>query len=432
MLHQNRELFLSGVARIVAEVCDQPGTDFQHGAFRHRLDGLIDEFLLESQPITGTHATIVLADIRGFTAITEALPPATVISLLNRYFSVMGRVIKRHGGVIDKFMGDSVMALFGAPTRRPDDLLCALACAVEMQQAMVELNLESAARGEPRLYVGIAVNTGEVMAGSFGSRQHSEYTVIGDTVNVVARMEPFSLRGQVLLSASSQAAAHDHIEIGAVNEVRVKGKSQPVLLYELHSVKHPRRLVVPQVEVRRSPRVRVDFPLKVRQVVDKCILPDQMPARMLDLGYHGFLVELPIAMGRGTDLVADLSPSLHGEPLGDLYAKVVRAEPGVGGYKTSMQFTTIDTPGPPPGQAICGRGAVGTVGAPESGNNSSPWADGCLGKVWGISKCAVTVPPPASRRSGCRPTPSPSGRSGGGLPPPRRSGWPRHPGDGHA
>jgi adenylate cyclase len=209
MQPQNRELFLSGIERVVAQACGQAATAAQRGVLRRRLDGLIDAFLLQSQPITGTHATIVLADIRGFTALTESLPARTVIGLLNRYFSVMGGVIKRHGGVIDKFMGDAVMALFGAPERRPDDLLRALACAVEMQQAMVEFNRQSQARGQPRLYVGIAVNTGEMMAGSFGSREYSEYTVIGDTVNVVARMEPFSLRGQVLLSESSHAGARD-------------------------------------------------------------------------------------------------------------------------------------------------------------------------------------------------------------------------------
>ena len=344
MQHQNRELFLAAVERLIAEACESTGTVPRQGLLRHRLDHLINEFLLESQPITGTHATIVLADIRGFTAMTEALPVRTVIGLLNRYFAVMGRVVKRHGGVIDKFMGDSVMALFGAPERRPDDLLRALACAVEMQHAMVELNLESAARGEPRLYAGIAVNTGEVMAGSFGSRQHSEYTVIGDTVNLVARMESFSLRGQVLLSEASHAEAREHVEIAGINEVRVKGRTQPLLLYDLHSVNYPRRLVVPQVEVRRSPRVRVDFPVELRRVAGKCILPEPLPGRVLDLGYQGFLVELPLALERGTDLVVDLAAWLHGEPLGELSAKVVRAEPHADGFQTSLQFTTIDTP----------------------------------------------------------------------------------------
>ncbi len=345
MQHQNRHMFLAGIERIVGEACGTlAAAGIPRGPLRERLDALLDEFLLESQPIAGTQATIVLADIRGFTALTESLPPSTVIRMLNRYFAAMGRVIKRHGGLIDKFMGDSVMALFGAPERRPDDLLRALACAVEMQLAMAELNLDAEERGEPRLYAGIAVNTGEVMAGSFGSRQHSEYTVIGDTVNVVARMESFSLRGQVLLSEASQAGAREHIEVGGINEVQVKGKSRPVVLYELRSVTYPRRLVVPQVEVRRAPRVQVDLPLVVKQVVGKQFLPGYLVGRVLDLGYNGFLIDLPDAIAPGTTLVADLSPVLHGERVGDLYSEVVRVKSRDGSFETSVRFTTLDTP----------------------------------------------------------------------------------------
>ncbi|WP_295577942.1 adenylate/guanylate cyclase domain-containing protein [uncultured Lamprocystis sp.] len=344
MQHQNRDQFLAEVERIAADACGRPVPEASSVLFRQRLNGMLDHFLLESQPITGVKATILLADIRGFTAMTERLPTRTVIDLLNRYFSEMGRVIKRHRGVIDKFMGDSVMALFGAPERQPDDLLRALACAVEMQQAMARINLESATRGEPSLFVGIAVNTGEVMAGSFGSRQHSEYTVIGDTVNTVARMEAFSLRGQVLLSESSHAGAREHIEVGAINAVQVKGKSDPVILYELHSVKHPQRLVVPRVEVRRSPRIRVDFPLVLNRMVNKHILPEPLAGRALDLGYNGFLIELGCCLGCGDEVAADLALPLHGEPVGRIYARVIRVERCAGRFQTSFQFTNLDTP----------------------------------------------------------------------------------------
>ena len=102
------------------------------------------------QPVVATQATILIADLRGFSALMESLPPTQMVDLLNRFFALMAGVIERHGGVIDKFMGDSVMALFGAPERRPDDLLRALHCAVEMQQAMVDMNRVNEARGEPR------------------------------------------------------------------------------------------------------------------------------------------------------------------------------------------------------------------------------------------------------------------------------------------
>lgn len=344
MQHKNRAAFVAEVERAIDELYGPAQVPEPRLRLRQRLDRLLDALLLESEPIVETHATIVLADIRGFTAIAESLPPPILIGLLNRYFDAMGEVIERHGGLIDKFMGDSVMALFGAPQRRPDDLLRALACAVEMQQAMVALNRESESRGEPRLYLGIAVNTGAVMAGSFGSPRHREYTAIGDTVNLAARMEAFSLRGQILLSESSLAGARDHVEVGGMNPLMVKGKSKPVILYELHSVNHPQRLVVPRVEVRRSPRIRVDFPITLNPVVDKRILAEPVRGRALDLGYNGLLVRLPVRLERGAELVTNLAPDLGQEPAGDLYSRVVRVADGRSGFETSLQFSVVDTP----------------------------------------------------------------------------------------
>lgn len=344
MQHKDRALFLDAIEQIAREAGDPPRVGVPQTPLRQRIDALLDDFLLESQPIVDTEATIVLADIRGFTAITESLPAARVSALLNRYFATMCCVIHRHGGVIDKFMGDAVMAVFGAPQRGPDDSLRALACAVEMQQAMAELNLESHARLEPRLYVGIAINTGLVMAGSFGSHHHSEYTVIGDAVNLVSRMEAFSLRGQILLSGSTLAAAGDHVHIGGTNEVRVKGKSSPLTLYELRAVDYGSRLVVPRVEERRSPRVRVAFPVLLHRVADKCVLPAPLTGQALDLGYNGMLVDLPVRLMPSTDLTMALIPDLRAEPIGGLDAKVVRSAPRGDRFETSLQFTSIDTP----------------------------------------------------------------------------------------
>lgn len=344
MNRNNRAAFVAGIQGILDEIAGPVGPQCAQGMLQRRLDGLLDGLLLESQPIQETRATIVLADIRGFTALAEALPAKTLSGLLNRYFAAMVQTVERNGGFVDKFMGDSVMALFGAPKRRPDDLLRALACAVEMQHAMAEVNRESESRGEPRIYAGIAVNTGSVMAGSFGSSLYSEYTVIGDPVNLVARMEPFSLRGQILLSESSHAEARDHIEVRGVNNVRVKGKSDPLALYELHSINHPRRLVVPKIEVRKSPRVRVDFPLRLHPLAGKRVLPETLEGRALDLGYNGLLTELPAHLERGTELVTNLTPDLGSQAIGDLYARVVRVKPRMEGFETSLQFSVVDTP----------------------------------------------------------------------------------------
>ena len=344
MQHKDREQFLAEIERLSEGMAGMPVTEAHRALLRRRLDDLLDEFLLESQPIVATQATIILADIRGFTALTEALPTKTVITLLNRYFTTMACVVQRRGGVIDKFIGDAVMALFGVPEHRPDDLLQAIACAVEMQLALAELNLEAEACGEPRIFAGIAVNTGPVMAGSFGSRHYSEYTVIGDTVNVVARIEPFSLRGQILLSESTLEGAREHLRIGGTNQVRVKGKTKPLTLYELRAMTHPERLLVPRVEARRSPRVQVDFLVVLRRQIAKRVLSDAVMGRARDLGYHGMLVELPIPLAPCADVTVSLHLAPREEPIANLDAKVVRVAHRKDGYATSLQFNAVDTP----------------------------------------------------------------------------------------
>ena len=139
--------------------------------------------------------TLLLSDIRGFSEITSSYPAKDVIHMLNRYFDCMGTIIARYDGHIDKFMGDSILALFGIPEAREDDVERALACAIAMQVAMTDLNRENQTLGMPELYMGIALNTGTVVAGEVGSKHYNEYTVIGDEVNLVSRIESHCLRG---------------------------------------------------------------------------------------------------------------------------------------------------------------------------------------------------------------------------------------------
>lgn len=304
---------------------------------------LLDEIRLESAPSPRV-VTVLLADLRGFTAISEAYPPTAIIDMLNRYFGAMVELIHAHGGSIDKFMGDSVMALFGAPHEHSDDLHRALTCAVGMQQAMLDINRENIRRNLPELYAGIGINTGEVMAGSFGSTQHYEYTVIGDDVNLAARIEAYSLRGQILLSEKSYSRARDFIEIGSVNRVRVKGKEKPVDLYELLAVTQPERLEVPGVEVRKSPRVKVDMPLLYYRVQNKRLEPESHHGRILDLGYNGMLTMLPVELPTFSEIAFTLTPHPTSEETNTLYAKVVKSRESGREFLTSLEFTSLETP----------------------------------------------------------------------------------------
>lgn len=344
MQQHHRSELLAAITAAVEELYAAPGDARTAAALRARLAPLLDG-LLPVQPITDAEVTILLADIRGYTALSQQTPPATMAALLNRWFATMCRIISVHGGLVDKFMGDSVMALFGVPTPRPDDLARALACAAAIQQAMVSFNQGNEQQGLPPLYVGVAMNTGQVMAGHFGSAEHSEYTVVGDAVNLAARIEPFSLRGQVLLSASSYSAAGDLAEVGTVNQVWVKGLSTPVTLYEMLSVRGPHPLVVPRGEPRRSPRIIVDLPAAFRPLRSKIILPQPIIGRVIDLSYHGMRAHLPTDLPLLSEVVIDLDGDGDGEDVGDVYARVLRAQPGRNGYITCLELTALGSPG---------------------------------------------------------------------------------------
>jgi adenylate cyclase len=152
---------------------------------------------------------------------------------LNRYFSAMTEIIFSHGGTLDKYIGDGLMAIFGAPTASPDDAANAVRAAVAMQRRMLALNDELDAEGLPRLSAGIGMHTGEATIGYIGSNKRSEYTAIGDTVNLAARLESNAAGGQILISESTAASAGNVFSLVARPPLSVRNRVQPVELFEV-------------------------------------------------------------------------------------------------------------------------------------------------------------------------------------------------------
>ena len=179
--------------------------------------------------------TVLFADLRGFTPLSETLPPREVLTLLNRYLDRMSAEIERHGGVIDKFIGDEIMALFGAPVGHGDDADRAVSAALAMQAALGQLNLEFAAEGRPPLAIGIGINTARVVAGNMGSHRRLNYSVIGDGVNIAARLQTLTRTPEyhagILVSAATLQAARGHYQTRALGQISVKGRSEPVTLF---------------------------------------------------------------------------------------------------------------------------------------------------------------------------------------------------------
>ena len=292
------------------------------------------------QEFLSREVTILLADLRGFTAIAATNPAGIVIQLLNPCLIKMSEIIFRHQGTIDKFMGDSIMVLFGAPVSREDDVKRALACAVEMQITMGALNLAHKDQGMPELFMGIGINTGTVMAGSFGSNFYSEYTVIGDEVNLASRIEAFSLRGQVLISESTFEHCHGYATASEAMEVFVKGKSQPVKLRELYAIPSL-NLEVPRKEVRRSHRMEVKLPCSFNLIQNKIVLPKAIRATIRDIGYHGVLLETDHPLKTLDDIKLEIDLPLIDFKATDIYAKVVKVKNSDGRQQAGIEFTSV-------------------------------------------------------------------------------------------
>ena len=177
--------------------------------------------------------TVLFADIRGFTRISEHAAPEQIVQLLNRYFSAMTDIIFAHGGTLDKYLGDGIMVLFGAPTTTPKDAANALSAAVAMQRRMLSINDELIKEGYPEIGIGIGLHTGEVIVGYIGSEKRSEYTAIGDAVNTASRLESNARGGQILISEATAQAARTRYHLTPRDPISVKNREQPVPLFEV-------------------------------------------------------------------------------------------------------------------------------------------------------------------------------------------------------
>jgi len=177
-------------------------------------------------------ATILFSDIRGYSTLAEHLPPGEVAEMVGRHLAAMAEVIIGHGGMVDQFVGDAVMAVFGAPEPIDDHAERAVGCALAMQARQAELNLGVEIDGRPLVVMGIGINTGRVVAGTVGGAGRLEYTVFGDAVNIAARLQSEAAGGEIVASSTTIAAAPG-IEAEPIGPRLVKGREEPVEVYRV-------------------------------------------------------------------------------------------------------------------------------------------------------------------------------------------------------
>jgi adenylate cyclase len=183
--------------------------------------------------------TVMFADIRDFTPMSENLAPGRVVEILNEYFTRVTDVIFDHGGTLDKYIGDAVMAVFGAPIAKGKDAANAVNSAIQIQRLLIELNRDAAARDWPELRVGIGINTGNAIAGNIGSPRRLDYTVVGDVVNTAQRLMSNAAGGQILIAESTAKKLGKGFDLERLPELKVKGRSEAVPVFSVRWAAKP-------------------------------------------------------------------------------------------------------------------------------------------------------------------------------------------------
>ena len=213
--------------------------EFMRDTFGKVVTPQVRDYFLDGNVALGGETldiTVMFCDIRGFTSLSESMAPKDVVALLNRYFTGLEKCISAHGGVINKYIGDAVMALFGAPVRSEHHAADAFAAAMDMKAALVEMNKGFRADGMPEIRFGIGLHSGPVLAGNIGAASRMEYTVIGDTVNTASRIEGLcKTYGKDLLVSESTAAALSENKCTFVADAEIRGRKEKVRLYTLQS-----------------------------------------------------------------------------------------------------------------------------------------------------------------------------------------------------
>ena len=275
--------------------------------------------------------SVLMSDLRGFTAISEEIGADRLIRMLNHYFEAMLSVISRWRGTVIEFLGDGLFVVFGVPREDPEHALNAVSCAIEMENAMAEVNAWNEANGFPNLEMGIGISSGRVIAGNIGSDEKMKYGCIGEPVNTAGRIQSFTTRRQVFISEQTRNRIRGSLLISQVHRVLMKGKEKPVRIYEVREA-GATRLLNPEETDEKPALLSREVPFTFAVMSQKSVEENCHAGLLLGITESG-----EYALIRTETELPDYT-DLRFNPEGMAYAKVMGQEPD-GSYR--ICFTQV-------------------------------------------------------------------------------------------
>jgi adenylate cyclase len=283
--------------------------------------------------------TILMSDLRGFTALAARLTPHEVIEFLNLYLEAMVDVISRYEGTIDEIIGDAILVIFGAPLACDDHARKAVACGLAMQLAMAEVNPRLTAKGAAELEMGIGIHTGRVIVGNIGSLRRTKDAAVGSNVNLAGRIESFTTGGQLLISENTREKIKTPLRTLGQFQVQPKGATRSLQLYEVGGIGEPFNLSLPS---RSAALCSLPLPLAISFTVleEKFLGRTVHDGRLAALSESEAGIESELSLMPLSNLKIELQPVAGANPGGEIYAKVIGAVAGASG-QTRVRFTSL-------------------------------------------------------------------------------------------
>jgi len=270
-------------------------------------------------------ATVLMSDLRGFTGLSENREPEDLVHLLNRYLDRMSEVIHKYDGIIDDFIGDAILAIFGAPDKHDDDPTRAVACAIAMQKALQVFNRKTIREGEPPLEMGIGIETGPVIIGNIGSETRMKYSVIGATVNVASRLEAQTTGEQVVIGETTYNLIKGLIETDPPISIMMKGIRKPLVSYSVLRIGDPYNLTIDRTN-QPDDQTAIELPFRCWIVKEKVVTPDPIEGETISINENHITATLKKELPPLTDIKMQFAFCTDVHCFSDIYAKITTVE----------------------------------------------------------------------------------------------------------